>query len=412
MGILEKLIIISLLLFPLGELVRIEILKNTIFHPIDISIFLLSAYWIYLQIKNKKNILKAKVAKPIMIFAAVALISLLVNLSWLKTNEFITSIMYLGRWLVFASIYFAIKDTKLNFKKNILTKLMILIGLIILTAGFLQFFFFPDLISLYKYGWDKHMHRMFSVFLDPNFAGAFFVLYLLFIASKIFNNLNNKKYKLMLLYSIIASLTLIAIYMTYSRSALLMLLVSTTVFFFLIRLKRLILIMIALTILYIYIVSPNFYIENTNLLRVNSSIERVKTAEIAIQIIKENPIFGIGFNAYRYALEKYNFRSEKTLYPSHADAGTDNSFLFVLATSGIVGLLAYLSIFFLLFKKIYRQAKDGKNILAAAVFSSGIGLCLNAQFINSLFFWPIMFWMWIMLAITDSEDKEIKNLKN
>jgi hypothetical protein len=403
MGILEILIIISLLLFSLGELVRIEIFKNTILHPIDISILLLCIYWVYLQIKNKKNIFKVEGIIPIIIFTAAALISLLVNLSWLKTNEFITSIMYLARWLLFASIYFAIKDMKLNFKKKILIKLLVLIGVIILVVGLIQFFFYPDLISLYKFGWDKHIHRMFSIFLDPNFAGAFFVLYLLFIGSLIFKNLNRKKVRIVFFYSIIASITLIAIYMTYSRSALLMLLVSSTIFFFLIRMKRLILIMIAVTAFYVYIVFPNFYIENTNLFRVNSSMERIKSAAIGMQIIEKNMVFGVGFNAYRYALEKYNFRSEKTLYPSHADAGTDNSFLFVMATSGVVGLIAYLSIFFLLFKKVYRQAKEGKNMLAVAVFSSGIGLIINAQFINSLFFWPIMLWMWIMLSIADTD---------
>ena len=403
MGILEILIIISLLLFPLGELVRIEIFKNITLHPIDISMSLLLVYWVYLQIKNKKNIFKAEGSRSIMIFSAVALISLLVNLGWLKINEFITSIMYLVRWLLFASVYFAVKDSSVYFKKKILGKLLVLVGVIVLILGLMQFFFYSDLIILYKFGWDKHVYRMFSSFLDPNFAGTFFVLYLLFVGSLSFDNIRRKKYRLVFLYLTIASITLIAIYMTYSRSALLMLLVSSTIFFFLIKMKRLIFIMIAVTLLYVYIVSPNFYIENTNLLRVNSSKERIKSAGVAMQIIEKNMVFGVGFNAYRYALEKYNFRAPKTLYPSHADAGTDNSFLFILATSGVVGLLAYLSIFFLLFKKVYREAIDGKNILAAAVFSSGIGLIVNAQFINSLFFWPVMFWMWIMLAIIDSK---------
>lgn len=402
MGILEIIIIISLLLLPLGELVRIQIAPNTTLHPIDITLLLLSIYWLYLQIKNKKNILKIPSTKPILIFSSIAIISLLINLSWLKTNEFITSLMYLIRWLLFASIYFAIKDANPHFKKKTLINLLTIIGLIILTLGLIQFFFYSDLIALYQFGWDKHMHRMVSTFLDPNFAGTFFVLYLLFILSLLFKNLNTKNYKLASLYSLISLTTLIAIYMTYSRSALLMLLISTTTFLILIKMKKLILLLIALTSLYIYIISPNFYIENTNLFRVNSSIERIKSAETAIQIIEKNPILGVGFNTYRYALIKYDLRSEKTLYPSHADAGADNSFLFVMATSGIIGLIAYLSIFFILFKKIYIQATKKKNILAAAVFASGIGLIINAQFINSLFFWPIMLWMWIMLAITVS----------
>lgn len=244
---------------------------------------------------------------------------------------------------------------------------------------------------------------MFSVFLDPNFAGAFFVLYLLFTVGLAFENINKKIYKLAGIYAIIAGITLIAIFMTYSRSALVMFLVSSFTFFILIKKKKFILFIVGITFLYVIIASPRFYIENVNLFRINSSIERIESANIAIKIIEKNPIFGVGFNAYRYALVKYNLRSLGTKYPSHADAGTDNSFLFITATAGIAGLISYLYLWFLLLKRIYQKSREKNNFFASAVLSSAIGLTINAQFINSLFFGSLMLWMWVVLSVTDSK---------
>ncbi len=402
MGILEILIIIALILFPLGELARINIIKDVTLHPVDLAVFLISISWIIIQLKNKKNLLKITNFKPVAIFALICFTSLILNSFWLKVTELIASGLYLFRWFAYAGIYFALRDTKKTFVRKLLPRILIFDGLFIIIVGFLQILFYPSLLALERFQWDRHIYRMVSVFLDPNYAGAFFTLYLMLVVSKFFEYYDKKKYKASRLFGLIGLITLVAIYITFSRSALLMLLGSITLFLILINRKKYILFLLITTAIYVIILSPKFYIENLNLFRINSSMQRIESSKTALLIIEKNLVFGVGFDTYHYAQERYGFHPTKTNFSSHADAGTDNSFLFVTATTGIVGLITYISLWFHLLKKTYRRSKDKNNYYAACVLSSSIGLSVNALFINSLFFTTFMLWMWILIGTIDS----------
>lgn len=402
MGILEILITIALILFPIGELARINIIKDVTLHPVDVAVFLTSISWIIIQIKDKKNIFKIPNLKPIAIFAFICLTSLILNSYWLKVNELIASALYLFRWLAYAGVYFALRDTRKGFIHKFLPVILIIVGLLILIVGYLQIFFYPSLLGIERYEWDRHIYRIVSVFLDPNFAGAFFVLYLLFIAANFFENYNKERYKRTYLFGIIGAGTLLAVYMTYSRSALLMLIAGSITFLVFINKKIYILILLITTLIYILILSPKFYIENLNLFRIHSSVERIESAKVALQIIEKNPILGVGFNSYRYAQMKYNFRIPAPKFTSHADAGTDDSFLFITSTTGIIGLLVYLYMWIYLLKAAYKKGKRKNNFYSACVLSSSLGLAVNALFINSLFFGTFMLWMWVLIGLTDS----------
>jgi len=150
-------------------------------------------------------------------------------------------------------------------------------------------------------------------------------------------------------------------------------------------------------ILFFIVISPLFYIENTNLLRTASSEARLETSRNALKIIQDHPILGVGFNAYRYAQIKYNFRNAHPLFMSHADSGVDNSFLFVLATTGIIGFIAYISLWFFILKMAVVRKKHELSIAGVLVIASIVGLSVNALFINSLFYAPLMLWMWLLI---------------
>jgi O-antigen ligase len=403
MGILEILIIIILLMLPLGELIRLEPVRDVTVHPIDIAITILVLVWIFKQLKNKKNILAIQNIKPVILFALVCFFSLLANSLWLKPVEIAVSSMYLLRWIVYSGVYFSLRDTGEHFKNVTVKRLLIVDGLIIVVLGFIQLLFYPSLLSLIHYQWDRHMYRLFSVFLDPNYTGLFLVLYFLYISTYFLKSLKNRQKQHVFKFGLITALTAIAIYLTYSRSALLMFLTSASAFLVLINRKKLIWLILGATLIFILISSPRFYIENINLFRVHSSKERVSSAIDALRIIEKNPILGVGFNAYRYAQLKYDFRKPTQNFTSHADAGTDNSFLFIAATTGIIGLASYLFIWYIFIKKAFRNNKRKFNLHSVTVISSIIGLLIGAQFVNSLFYWPIMLWMWIILALMDEK---------
>ncbi|MEK7060925.1 MAG: O-antigen ligase family protein, partial [Patescibacteria group bacterium] len=131
------------------------------------------------------------------------------------------------------------------------------------------------------------------------------------------------------------------------------------------------------------------------------------SAKIAIQIIKDKPFLGVGFNTYRYTQIKYGFRNPLNSRASHADAGTDNSFLFIFATTGIVGLIFYSNLLWKVLKTSYRNYKkyEDKHVqryIAITVIASMGGIIIDSLFINSLFYSFILIWLWLMLGLTEN----------
>jgi len=377
---IKKLFIVILFLFTFGEIIRLDFGNGIFIKPLDIGVGLVVFLWLISKFMKRERIKQKYIYIPVLFFAGFGFFSLLINHSNLNINQFFISLMYLIRWVVYAGIFFVVLDFDKNYKK-LTSKLLIIFGSAVVVLGYIQYFFYSNLRNLFYLGWDEHMYRMFSVFLDPNFAGAFFVLFFLFLA-----DIFLKKKSLMI--GLLAFLTLGAVFLTFSRSALIMLIVSSGALFVLQKKKIWILLLLLITFVTLAISSRYFNIENINLFRVVSSQARLETAKNAVSIISENSLIGVGFNSYRYAQFRHGFRNESNII-SHADASPDNSFLFVLATTGIVGFILYLFLWFRLIKIT--------SILASA---SVLGVFVSSMFINSLFYPFIMLWLWIILALS------------
>lgn len=378
---IKKLFFITLLFFLSGELIRFDFGNSFIIKPLDIGIGITVLLWLITKLINKQKFRHSNLLIPIIAFSLLGFFSLTINRLDLSINEFLISISYLVRWVFYAGIFFVVCDFNKQFKQ-IVSNMLVIVGSMIVAFGYIQYFFYSDLHNISYLGWDEHMVRMVSVFLDPNFAGAFFVLLFLFLI----NLFLKKKNILMGLFSV---LTMGAIFLTFSRSALIMLIVSSTILFIQLNKKKWIGLLLTITLLALLLSSRFFDIENINLFRIVSSEARINTAVRSIEIIKDHPIFGVGFNAYRYAkLDKVS-RNDSSKLISHADAGTDNSFLLVLATTGIVGLIIYS---FMWVKLVKMSSSLG--------IASVIGIFINSMFINSLFYPFIMFWLWIILALS------------
>jgi len=387
-GLLKSLFILIIFLFAFGEVIRIPFADLSI-KLIDIGVILLAAYWVSFIIKNFKKIkINKETSVPILIFFAVALLSLLLNARFLSINELFVSSLYLVRWIAYASIILIIAMFDNSFKK-IVIKLLMFIGILIVVLGYTQYLFYPNLRNLYYLGWDEHLYRLFSTFLDPNFAGAFFVLYFLFVLNILIISLKKQARFFSLFIGLISLFTLIAIFLTYSRSALLMLIVGSFIFLFL-NIRILFAILIVIIFLLTTIFLPKAYkTEGTNFFRIASSEARIGSAKQAIEIFKEDPLFGVGFNAYRYAKNRHGF-TFGNWEESHADAGTDNSFLFLLATTGVTGFIAYLYMWFKIIKI---------NIRSKLLIASVMAIFVDSLFVNSLFYSFLMFWIWTLVGL-------------
>ena len=126
---------------------------------------------------------------------------------------------------------------------------------------------------------------------------------------------------------------------------------------------------------------PRTFGDGTKLSRETSTWARVENWQKSFQVFTTAPIFGVGYDAYRYAT--------KSSLTSHAGAGADSSFLLVLATTGIVGFVFYLN----LLRVIWIS---NKNYLFRASFA---GIIIASFFNNTLFYPFVMEWLWILPAL-------------
>jgi O-antigen ligase len=309
------------------------------------------------------------------------------------------SSMYLIRFTFYSLLYFVFKEFDPAFKRKA-SYVLLFSGFVTVLIGYIQFFLYPSLRNLYYLGWDEHLYRMFGTFLDPNFAGAFYALFFIFSLTFLRDFLEKENYIKKILFTFISLSALGAVFLTYSRSALVMLFVSLFSFLILVKQKKLLLVFAGVIILLIALSPKSFQTEGTNILRVTSSQARLKTVDQALSIIKENYVYGVGFNAYRYAQNEKGLNNIEWKV-THSGAGTDNSFLFAAATTGIVGLFVFILLLLKLLKLGVVNLK--KNDYSLALIAVTLGLIVCAFFINSLFYVLILEWIFLIAALTESK---------
>lgn len=399
MRILKIIFSLLILSLPIAEIGRFQFSNGVAFSINDIFLTILVISWIGYLILNKKKINKNNLTKPILIFIGVSLISLILNISHLSLMNFLISFSYLLRWVMYAAIFFIVKEFDNKFKHKI-PYLMLFSGGVVVMAGYVQYFLYPSLKNLFYLGWDEHLYRMFSSFLDPNFAGSFFVLLFILVLGLFYDFFRRKLFKQVFVLGILETLVLFSIYLTYSRSAFIMLALSLSAFLFLIKKWKLIIFALIILLLIVFIVPKSFQTEGTNLLRTFSSEQRITSSQVALKIFQSSPVFGVGFNTYRYAQNRIGLNNE-IWQTTHSGAGTDNSFLFVLATTGIIGLVSYLYFVLSIFSLAKKNFKN--NVFSLILFSSLAGLIVNSFFINSLFYVFILEWIWITASLIENK---------
>jgi O-antigen ligase len=351
--------------FPLGVAIRVSLSPQVYVYPVDIAVVITGIVGLYMLIVQKKRIMP----KILVILLSIALLSLIVNATWLSLSEWIVSSMYLVR-LIFYLLLIPVVSQLFSRQQKIQLH-RALIGSIFMTVlfGFLQYVLYPNLRNLQYLGWDEHLYRIFSTFLDPNFASAIFVL-LFWITAGYLARKHNRKWEKYLAVAIMI-LTSIAIVTTYSRTGLVMFGVSLVVYSVLKRQLTVLAISLVLLVLSIIFLPKDLQSEGVNLLRTASIYSRFEAYKDASAIVQKNPILGIGFNAYRYAQVREDVGGAKVM-TSHAGAGVSNSYLFILATTGIVGFLMFIYAVIVLLRNIAIDKKLGAQKYSVLAMCSAI----------------------------------------
>lgn len=372
---------LCLALFP-GILISFTFPPGLRLYLYDIIVLLIAFVSVMLSLEYRKLIWKN--GRYIILFGVTGLIGLIISFSSLE--NFLHAFGYLVRLFLYLSIVLPL----FILPQNKIIKILILItlsGFLFLGFGYLQYILYPDLANLFYLGWDRHLYRFFSTLLDPNFTGIFLTILLLITFSGA-TFIKNKNYKKVVLLS--SLLFLPAVFLTYSRSAYIMLFVSALTFLYFYS-KKLALLFTIVFLLAIIFIPKNFGGEGVNLLRTASITARFQAITGATSIFLKHPVVGVGFNNIRqFYLQEHIITSENI--SSHAANGTPNSYIFTLATTGVIGMGFLLLFIFFVLKQVLYIKKDTGNlyILSRAFFAAFIGVLTVSLFENALFYGPIL----------------------
>ena len=374
-----------------GTVVSVTVLPGVTLYLHDFFLVLLLASSVLTKTKQK---LQAKLMPFITLFGIVSLLSLLINSNLISLPELGISSLYLIRWLMYAGIYIIVLRKQINATSWLVGLFGVGVGYALI--GIIQFFLYPDLRNLMYLGWDPHYYRLFSTILDPNFAGIIFVFTVLLG----FYFYVQRKHRLLLSAMLIP---IIALVLTFSRSSYLAFAFGLGVFVVLQRQWKYAFTVCALFAC-IYLFFPNPGQAVTPFFRTATGIARIENWKESLILIKRSPIFGYGFNTLRYVLDK----SPADSFVSHAGAGFDNSFLFLLATTGVIGFSAYLwllvSIVRLTF--IITALSNDSRVFTHTVLATLVSVFIHSQFVNSLFFPQVMIWIWILVGVMEVKLRE------
>lgn len=392
----------------------------------DLAIAALIILWAgqeYLRAPAKKQKSeKNKIQLPLLIFIAIAALSLVRSLLFLSPPEVMDASLYLIRYAMYAMLFFITFQTIQKEEKGVATTLIKCItisALLIAILGFIQLAVYPNLTELEEIGWDPHINRLVSTWLDPNFTGGL-LAFIITILLGIFVHEQKIQNKSILLAA--SGILGIALFLTYSRSAWLACAVGITIVT-LLKSRKLLIIIVGLALLGLTI-SPRAQQRVGELTQSLTSIIwetsdtpdpttklRIQSYQNTLSLIAKRPLLGSGYNTLRTVNHQEGFVSGQDI---HSAGGADSSFLTILATTGIMGLIPFLLLYLTILKLAWQNARNKKippffqgynlGLLAALV-----GLVVHSTFVNSLLYPHILIYFWITIGIAQASRNFKKN---
>lgn len=371
----KKLIFLYFVLFPFGQILRLNLGGGIVLHPIDAVVGLAAIAFLT---ANQKEF--PSYAGKLISFWALALFSLIFSLVFFKLSEILIGLLYLIRFAVYGVFSFWVwEKTKKEADKKLLLNSLLTAGLFVALFGWVQYFLFPDLRGLYYYGWDDHLFRLVSTFLDPAFTGIILVLALIIA-------LLQKKWP-------ITFFLMLTLAFTYSRASYLAFALGIlTLGLFTKKIKESLFLLSSFLILILFLPRPAG--EGVRLERVNSPLLKLTNYQESLVLSQKSPLWGLGFNNLCIAKQKFLNNQTQT---SHACSGLDSSFFFILATTGIWGLVLILD-----FSHSVLQGTK-HNLFGTVFLVSALAAIFHSLFTNTLFYPWVMGWLFMLLAISRRE---------
>ena len=400
-----------------GELWRLSVLGFELL-PSDLLIPVFFVAWVADKIHSDRKLRLGKIGKSILVFLFILVITYLLNLIRFDTKQMIIAFSYLGRfgmYLVLALISFDLLDRdKGKFFFKVILGSFLASFVLIVAFGFLQLKFFGNFfeMGMHLKGWDPHIGRLLSTWFDPNYVGGYlaFMVSIAIAMGLYYRRQMSRRWFIVL--GIVSFFGLVAIYLTYSRSAYLALIAALAVLAFL--KSRKLLVVAALVIALGFAVSPRVqqrFMDMWGSARVVLGIDiqqtidptarlRLYSWQFATEMITDHPWVGVGYSRYAYEI---NYRGHGLL-SGHASGGSDSSLLTIWATTGVFGFLSALAIGFVAmvsaFSNVWKK-ENFKSYLNAGLLAGLCGMFIHSIFVNSLLFPLMMVYLWVGLGLMD-----------
>ena len=343
--------------------------------------------------------------RRMIIFLSWMLVGLLISLFYYTGLENLVAVLYtlrLGSYF----IYFLIIKNYLQKNKD--QRRAWNVGIYFFLAltivfSFVQYFLYPNIGNLAYLGWDPHLYRMVGLFFEPQLAVGVYGLLFFYILKRnipdsaarqplkkiflhLFRDINSRRRILVTSLRLILIVLLIMIFLTVSRGGIIAFVITL---FFLFRKKLKLIILTLLIITAIFVAIPKPQSEGLNIFRTASIQTRLIDYQKAFKIWQKSPILGIGYNHIRVEKDKLEDKPLTEKYnPSHAISSFHSSFLIILVTMGVIGLVMYLWV-------LWSLAKMSEFSLYVTVF-----LSLASIFDNVLLHPFILFLYFTIICLT------------
>jgi O-antigen ligase len=353
-----------------------------------ISIFIL--FHLFLKTYGFEVSIYPRIPKEIGLLISAVLISMII--STLFSNYFILGVQQIIRLVVFLIIiYFLYSLTKENNDVRLLFYSLAVVGFIYSVIIFNELaknnFSFIELNL-------SQLEQVSSEYINLNSFGSFFIIIISMTLSFLMGKKEeNIRWSLGLLFIILLG----GLIITNSRGAILAVLLSSVYILYVLNKRVLKRILISLVF-----VSPVFFIEQVaKFIDVYFRVERLTTGrdlifDVAFNIIRNNPILGVGPAATKYSIysnlnvmlgtpaEKFLAFHFNKIEFGHAH----NFYLFYWSDLGILGLFSAILLPVLFFRLSHKAIKKTKDtnldyyLITLGITAAGIGL-----FIRGLFEW-------------------------
>ncbi|MDD5606013.1 MAG: O-antigen ligase family protein [Patescibacteria group bacterium] len=382
---MDRLVLVIILVgLVAGQLLRVPVLNFTV-PLLDVAMVVACGLLLF---RSTPTLWRSVPFRWFLVFVGALLLSLLLNLRGLEVGDVIVAGAYWARLVLYGLVAF-LWWQQINWHNRgfFLSALGIAFASFV-AISFIQFGLFPD-FEIFEYlGWDPHRFRLVGTFFDPNFSAVFLV----FGTALTFLVLMQKQSQPWS-WLIALGINLGALVLTVSRTGLIALGAAAVGLVVVVR-NRWAWALLGLLMMGGLLI-PSIQTRLLDALSGDSFQFRLQSWQEGWHLVQTHPWLGVGYNTLPIVRESTIFSEE--VLGGHAMSGFDSSLLTIAATSGFLGLAAFIIFVIVLLFVAVPKVRNHHNLFSRwFVINTGV-LVVASVFINAWLYPPLLT-LWLVTA--------------